>query len=309
MVTMSAATDHFTSFVDVLADGAGRPRRPPVRTWPPGCTCRGSTSTGSSRRSPVSRRAGSGAGSCSSARRTACVTTGRTILDVAVEAGYGSHEAFTRAFTKAYGVGPQPWRRRPTQIRIEAPSDVHFHPPGSLRLPAEHEGDSHGPAHHDGRAPRLADRRDGRAAPPGSPTSSSTSRSSSRRRRPTRPIRVAAVPARRPDGHVERRDGQPGVRLVRRGARVGRLAARTGWPSEGPTYLAQVRDVVEQGRLDDTFVDALCEPAEVFTYGGMIAHVLTFAAHRRTLVVLALDKHGVTELGWGDPMRWVAEPR
>ncbi len=63
-----------------------------------------------------------------------------------------------------------------------------------------------------------------------------------------------------------------------------------------------------QGAWDDAFVDALCEPAEVFTYGGMIAHVLTFAAHRRTLVVLALDHHGVGELGWGDPMRWVAEP-
>ena len=76
---------------------------------------------------------------------------------------------------------------------------------------------------------------------------------------------------------------------------------------EGPTYLTHVREVVETGRLDDTFVDALCEPAEVFTYGGMIAHVLTFAAHRRTLAVLALDKYGVTDLGWGDPMRWVAE--
>ena len=68
-----------------------------------------------------------------------------------------------------------------------------------------------------------------------------------------------------------------------------------------------MREVCAAGRLDDTFVDALCEPAEVFTYGGMIAHVLTFAAHRRTLVVLALDHHGIDELGWGDPMRWVAE--
>ena len=76
---------------------------------------------------------------------------------------------------------------------------------------------------------------------------------------------------------------------------------------EGPTYLAHVREVAEEGRLDDTFVDALCEPAEVFTYGGMIAHVLTFAAHRRTLVALALDAAGITDLGWGDPMRWVAE--
>ena len=77
---------------------------------------------------------------------------------------------------------------------------------------------------------------------------------------------------------------------------------------EGPAFLHNVHEVTEQDRLDDTFVDALCQPAEVFTYGGMIAHVLTFAAHRRTLVALALDDAGVRDLGWGDPMRWVAEP-
>lgn len=76
----------------------------------------------------------------------------------------------------------------------------------------------------------------------------------------------------------------------------------------GPTFLSEVRQVVDEGRLGETFVDALCEPAEVFTYGGMIAHVLTFAAHRRTLVVLALNAAGIPDLGWGDPMRWVAEP-
>ncbi|MGZ8515551.1 MAG: hypothetical protein ACXW4H_07625 [Candidatus Limnocylindrales bacterium] len=80
-----------------------------------------------------------------------------------------------------------------------------------------------------------------------------------------------------------------------------RLAAK------GPAYLAQVREVTEQGRLDDTFVDALCEPPEVFTYGGMIAHVLTFAAHRRTLVAGALIDAGITDLGAGDPGRWIGE--
>jgi AraC family transcriptional regulator len=40
----------------------------------------------------------------------------------------------------------------------------------------------------------------------------------------------------------------------------------------------------------------------------MIAHVLTFAAHNRTLVVLALKQAGIQDLGWGDPMKWVAEP-
>ncbi|MBA2716237.1 MAG: AraC family transcriptional regulator, partial [Propionibacteriales bacterium] len=44
------------------------------------------------------------------------------------------------------------------------------------------------------------------------------------------------------------------------------------------------------------------------TYGGMIAHVLTFAAYRRTLAVQALDAVGESDLGWGDPMQWVAAP-
>src|SRR5688500_11460195 len=37
----------------------------------------------------------------------------RTVLEIAVEAGYGSHEAFTRAFTKAYGVAPTAVRADP----------------------------------------------------------------------------------------------------------------------------------------------------------------------------------------------------
>jgi AraC family transcriptional regulator len=41
----------------------------------------------------------------------------------------------------------------------------------------------------------------------------------------------------------------------------------------------------------------------------MIAHVPTFAAHRRALVALALKKAGAGDSGWGDPMRRTAEPR
>jgi AraC family transcriptional regulator len=41
----------------------------------------------------------------------------------------------------------------------------------------------------------------------------------------------------------------------------------------GPAFLDQVRAIVAEGRLDETFVDALCDPPEIFTYGGMIAHV------------------------------------
>lgn len=38
------------------------------------------------------------------------VTTGAALLEIAVDAGYGSHEAFTRAFTRAFGTGPADWR-------------------------------------------------------------------------------------------------------------------------------------------------------------------------------------------------------
>jgi hypothetical protein len=76
----------------------------------------------------------------------------------------------------------------------------------------------------------------------------------------------------------------------------------------GPAFLQRVRTVVDEGRLDETFVDATCEPPSVATYGGMVAHVLTFAAHRRTLVCGALYAAGITDLGAGDPMTWVAQP-
>ena len=67
------------------------------------------------------------------------VTTTAPVVDVAVEAGYGSHEAFTRAFTRAYGAAPATWRRHPGHLQVPAPSGVHFHPPGGLRLPARDE--------------------------------------------------------------------------------------------------------------------------------------------------------------------------
>jgi AraC family transcriptional regulator len=75
----------------------------------------------------------------------------------------------------------------------------------------------------------------------------------------------------------------------------------------GPAFLTDVRTIVDEGRLDETFVDAVCDPPGVFTYGGMIAHVLTFAAHRRTLVCGALLDAGIGDLRAGDPMGWIAE--
>jgi hypothetical protein len=76
---------------------------------------------------------------------------------------------------------------------------------------------------------------------------------------------------------------------------------------QGTKFLAEVRRVVGENRLDETFIDAHCSPPEVYTYGGLIAHVLTFAAFRRTLVLGALTSAGIDDLGYGDPRKWVAE--
>ncbi|MFC7479890.1 DinB family protein [Luedemannella flava] len=73
----------------------------------------------------------------------------------------------------------------------------------------------------------------------------------------------------------------------------------------GPAYLASVRELCDDNRLAETFVDTRCDPPEVFSYGGMIAHVLTFAAHRRTLALGALHDLGITDLAHGDPAPWV----
>ena len=51
-----------------------------------------------------------------------------------------------------------------------------------------------------------------------------------------------------------------------------------------------LRDVGNRGGWDDTFVDALCEPPETFTFGGVFAHIMTFNAHRRLMPLDALRR-------------------
>src|SRR5262249_38317389 len=72
-----------------------------------------------------------------------------------------------------------------------------------------------------------------------------------------------------------------------------------------PRFRDLVLAPVAEGRADETFVDAVCDPPETFSYGGIVAHVLTFAAVRRTMAIGALESAGIDDLGSGDPMRYV----
>lgn len=74
----------------------------------------------------------------------------------------------------------------------------------------------------------------------------------------------------------------------------------------GPAFLTQLRAILSENRTDETFADATCEPSEAFTDGGMLAHVLTYAAHRRTLVTGALWDLHIRDLQ-DDPMHWVGQ--
>ena len=235
------------------------------------------------------------------------LTSEHGVLEVAHEAGYSSNEAFTRAFRRAYGVAPSVWRAQPGRIQLTAPNGVHFHPPGGLRLPARDEVTSMDLLaklleHHvwlvgeivdrSGRLP--ADRLD-------EPITVSvegvdddpTLRSLLSRLVGQMDMWNAAMENRAYDFDVERGESLRSIR-----ARL---------DSAGPEFLARAHEVIDESRLDETFVDATCDPPRVFTYGGMLAHVLTFAAHRRTLAIGALHSAGITDLGAGDPMRWVAE--
>ncbi|HCU52541.1 MAG TPA: AraC family transcriptional regulator, partial [Micromonosporaceae bacterium] len=234
-------------------------------------------------------------------------TSNSSVLDVAVEAGYGSHEAFTRAFAKAHGVNPSEWRRRARPFFIDAPSGVHFHPPAGLRLPAR--GKVIGMDvlvkmvdHHIwlvGEMISAAGRLDDASL--------------------DRVIEIS----------VEGFDDEPSIRHlldrmvwqlemwlaavdddpfeVPESARdVALSVLRERHADAGSRFLSLVTRLNEQGRFDETFVSTMCDPPEVFTFGGMVSHVLTFAAHRRALVICAFHAAGFTELGYGDPMHFVA---
>lgn len=259
------------------------------------------------------------------------ITTGSGVLEIAIEAGYSSHEAFSRAFAKAYGTGPAGWRRAPGPVLLDSPNGVHFHPPAGLRLPARAGGPARGRAarstsmppetlppqprrtsmnlllammdHHVWLVGEMVDR----AATvdpedldaPIATAAIEVDDDPSLRRLLSRLVGQMdmwnrALALQDYDFTQERHEELPALR-----ARLDQVA---------PVFLDHVRRAVTEERLEDTFVHAQSAPPKIYSYGGLIAHVLTFAAYRRTLAVGALASAGVRDLGFGDPREWVAEP-
>ncbi len=227
------------------------------------------------------------------------------VIEIALEAGYASPEAFTRAFTRAYVLTPTELRRtRRPPHDLAGPSAVHFHPPGGLRLPPTTRSNAMDTLvsmidHHLWLVGEIVDRTAG--------VDDTVL---------DRPIELS----------VEGIDDQPTLRSVTNRL-VGQLEmwntaveGGTEMPPEGDQSPAGMRErldaagprfreivvaPLQEGRAGETFIDAVCDPPETFTIGGMVAHVLTFSAVRRTMAIGALETAGVSDLGSGDPMLFV----
>lgn len=228
-------------------------------------------------------------------------TRAATATEAATTAGYGSLAAFSRAFKAAYGVPP---REFADSHELAAPNGIHFHPPAGLLIPGAREPVARRDltdrmvAHHLARVRELLE---AAAALPAEALM-----------RPLRPGFVAvwfegeepsaALMAERLVFTLEVWNAAitgrpmpagPGDDLLRRFDRAARDFARVA------------RAIRDRGAWDDAFVDALCEPPQSFTYGGVVSHILTYGAVRREALAAVLRELGA-DVGAGDPIAWEA---
>jgi AraC family transcriptional regulator len=69
-------------------------------------------------------------------------------------------------------------------------------------------------------------------------------------------------------------------------------------------FVAVAARIRDERAWDDSFIDALCDPPQSFTFGGVIAHVITYSAYRREVLIRALTELGVRDIEAGCPMEW-----
>ena len=230
------------------------------------------------------------------------------VTEIAFEANYGSLEAFTHAFRRAFRLSPSLYRRMgATYFHLPAANALHFCAPVSRSEGAAMDlfdmfagADSfhvrklldHARGLNDEQLDRPL-RNPAHVFP--WPTPAQSLRDLLRRLVQTKELWTAAIgggtmpnvldePAEQatPDALI--------ARLERADLEFGRILG----------------DVRNRNAWSDTFVDALCEPPETFSFGGMFAHVITFNTYQRLLALDALRRLGVKVEGFGCPTEYEA---
>jgi AraC-like DNA-binding protein len=219
--------------------------------------------------------------------------------EAATAAGYGSSAAFSRAFARAFGAPPSAYDG---DLELPAPNGIHFHPPAGLRLPgaraASPDLTERMVRHHLDRVRELlaaaatvdpeALARDVR---PGFVAVWFEGEEASAALMCERLVFTLEVWAAAMAGEpVPEGGGEWSARFERAALRFERLAKR-------------IRD---DRAYDDAFVDALCEPPQSFTYGGVLSHVLGYGAIRREALASVLVELGAEVPSYGDPIVWEA---
>ncbi|MBB5915050.1 AraC-like DNA-binding protein [Nocardia transvalensis] len=239
------------------------------------------------------------------------LSTGSSVTEVAFAAGYDSVEGFSRAFSRAYGHPPSATPTTARQHWLPAANGIHFHPPMALWVESEPKGrHDMDPTslliHHDlddtrallRLAEGLGDEqyRRGRGAHAvldwdGPDDSIATALDHLVW---TKEIWLASI-----DGADTPERGSDDLPEIAR--RLEDVA---------PRWLDTIRAIDRRGGWGDTLIDALCEPPESFVLGSVVAHVLTFSAHRRQLIrhwLRAEFPDGTTEIDHGDPIMWLRQ--
>ncbi len=235
--------------------------------------------------------------------------TSMSVTDVALDANYGSLEAFTRAFRKAFRISPSLYRRmRDPHFHLPASNRIHFFAPGSSTSSSAKGGSdmdlfdrfAGNDSWHTRRLLEYAGALTEEQLDRPLPTvvellpwreSNKTLRQLLENIIFTKEVWTAALSGTNADMNPPKSQRSPQAmlqRLDKTDAELHRIFS----------------DIRNRSRWDDTFVDALCEPAETFTFGGVFAHIMTFNAHRRLMALDALRQLGVQTEGFGDPMEY-----
>jgi AraC family transcriptional regulator len=232
------------------------------------------------------------------------------VTDIALQANYGSLEAFTRAFRKAFRVSPSLYRRMgATYTCLHATNGIHHHSSTTDTKGAGQSMDlfdifSGQESWHTRRLLDLAkalndeqlDRpleNQVKVFPWDGPDQ--TLRQILNRMVLTKEVWAAALTG----GSMPAMENAPPSDRTP-SAMLARLA-RADQEFDGV-----LKDVRNRSAWEDTFVDALCEPPETFTFGGMFAHVITFNAYRRMVAIDVLRRLGVEVEGFGCPSEYLA---